>query len=71
MSVRLKGKASFMPLSGKAAFKLKFGKTERFLGLKKMTLNNMVEDPSMLRETLSYAAFRAAGFPPREPGSCT
>ena len=68
VSVRLKGKASFMPLSGKAAFKFKFGKTERFLGLKKMTLNNMVEDPSMLSETLSYAAFRAAGVPASRTG---
>ncbi len=39
----------------KAAFKLKFKKTEPFLGaLRKMTLNNMVEDPSMIHETLAY-----------------
>ena len=35
VQVRLKGTASFMPLTGKAAFKIKFGKTERFLGLRK------------------------------------
>jgi len=61
--VRLKGDASFRPLSGKAAFKLKFKKGERPFELKKMTLNNMVEDPSMTHETLAYAAFRAAGVP--------
>jgi hypothetical protein len=68
VQVRLKGKASFKPLTGKAAFKLKFGKTERFLGLKKMTLNNMIEDPSMLHETLTYAAFRAADVPAPRTG---
>jgi hypothetical protein len=61
--IRLKGNVggSFRGLSKKAAFKLKFKKTETVLGLRKMTLNNMVQDPSMLHETLAYAAFRAAG----------
>jgi hypothetical protein len=68
VKVKLKGKASFQPLTGKAAFKFKFGKTERFRGLKKMTLNNMIEDPSMTHETLSYAAFRAAGVPASRTG---
>jgi len=62
-SVRLKGHegGSFRKLSGKAAFKLKFGKKTPFLGLRKMTLNNMVEDPSMIHETLAYSVFRRAG----------
>jgi CotH kinase protein len=68
VKVRLKGKASFQPLTGKAAFKFKFGKSERFLGLKKMTLNNMLEDPSMLHETLTYGAFRAAAVPASRTG---
>jgi hypothetical protein len=63
VEVRLKGSGSFRPLTGKAAFKLKFKKDERPFGLKKMTLNNLVEDPSMIRETLAYAAFTAAGAP--------
>ena len=63
VEVRLKGDASFEPLTGKAAFKLKFKKTERFLGLRKMTLNNMHEDASMIHETLAYASFRANGVP--------
>jgi CotH kinase protein len=70
VEVHLKGHkaGSFRPLSGKAAFKLKFKKSELFLGLRKMTLNNMVEDPSMLHETLSYGLFRAAGVPASRTG---
>lgn len=70
VEVHLKGHVggSFRPLTGKAAFKLKFKKSERFLGLRKMTLNNMVEDPSMIHETLAYGLFRAAGVPASRTG---
>ncbi len=72
VEMRLKGSASFKPLSGKAAFKIKFSKegvkTGPFLGLRKMTLNNMVEDPSMTHETLSYALHRALGVPASRTG---
>lgn len=72
VDMRLKGSASFKPLSGKAAFKIKFSKegvkTGPFLGLRKMTLNNMVEDPSMTHETLSYALHRALGVPASRTG---
>jgi len=70
IEARLKGhfNSSFRPLTDKAAFKLKFSKTERYLGLKKMTLNNMVEDPSMLHETLAYSLYRAAGVPASHTG---
>jgi hypothetical protein len=61
--IRLKGSTSFETLSGKAAFKLKFKKNERPFGLKKMTLNNMVQDESMVHETLTYEAAREAGVP--------
>jgi len=63
VDIRLKGNVtgSFRTLAGKAALKLKFAKKEPFLGLRKMTLNNMVEDPSLLHETLAYRTFRAAG----------
>lgn len=68
--IRLKGSVSgsFREITEKAAFKLKFKKTEAFLGLRKMTLNNMVQDPSMLHETLAYASFRAAGVPASRTG---
>jgi spore coat protein CotH len=70
IEVKLKGhfNSSYRPLSEKAAFKLKFAKTERYLGLKKMTLNNMVEDPSMIHETLAYSLYRAAGVPASHTG---
>jgi hypothetical protein len=68
VEIRLKGHDSFESLSGKAAFKLKFKKGERPFGLKKMTLNNMVEDPSMTHETLSYEVAREAGVPAPRSG---
>lgn len=70
VEVRLKGSegGSFRKLSEKPGFKLKFKKTDAVLGLRKMTLNNMVQDPSMLHETLAYASFRAAGVPASRTG---
>jgi hypothetical protein len=73
VGVRLKGNrfGSFRGLSGKAAFKVKFNEFvggQRFLGLKGLTLNNMVQDPSMLHETLTYAVHRAAGVPASRTG---
>jgi hypothetical protein len=66
--VRLKGSASFQNLTGKSAFKLKFKKGERPFGLKKMTLNNMLEDTSMTHETLAYEVAREAGVPAPRTG---
>jgi CotH protein len=66
VGIRLKGGlGSFLPLGEKAAFKVKFnfGEGAKFLGLKKMTLNNMVQDPSMVHEVLAYRAFKALGVP--------
>lgn len=71
VGIRLKGEASFRGLAGKAAFKVKFNefvKGQKFLGLKRLTLNNMVQDPSMVHETLAYEAFRAAGVPAPRSG---
>jgi spore coat protein CotH len=70
VEIRLKGHVggSFRDLDEKAGFKLKFKKSEPVLGLRKMTLNNMVQDPSMVHETLAYAAFRAAGVPASRTG---
>lgn len=73
VGLRLKGNpgASFQDLDGKAAFKVKFDEFvvgQTFLGLEKMTLNNMVQDPSMLHESLAYRAFRDAGVPAPRTG---
>jgi hypothetical protein len=66
VGIRLKGgHGSFRPLSGKAAFKVKLAHSvagQRFLGLKTLTLNNMVQDDSMIHEVLAYEAFRSAGI---------
>src|SRR6478609_2130491 len=63
VEIKLKGQigGSFEDIDHKAAFKLKFKKTEPFFGLRKLTLNNMTQDPSMIHESLAYAAFAAAG----------
>jgi hypothetical protein len=67
VGIRLKGKyGSFRQLDAKAAFKVKFGfldDEQRFLGLKKLTLNNLVQDPSMIHEAAAYRIFRAFGVP--------
>jgi hypothetical protein len=38
------------------------------MGLEKMTLNNMVQDPSMIHETVTYGAFHAMGVPAPHTG---
>jgi spore coat protein CotH len=68
VQVKLKGHGSFRPLDQKAAFRVKFSKTDRLLGLKNLTLNNMVQDPSMVHETLGYELLRAAGVPAPRTG---
>ncbi len=72
VGVRLKGSGSFQPLSGKAAFKISFNHVvpgQRFLGLRRLTLNNMVQDPSMLHELLAAEVFRAADVPAARAGN--
>jgi hypothetical protein len=76
VGIRLKGKyGSFRDLAHKAGFKIKFNfeneagvKGKKFLGLKKMTLNNMVQDTSMIHERLAYEAFRVSGVPSPRTG---
>jgi CotH kinase protein/RTX calcium-binding nonapeptide repeat (4 copies) len=73
VGIRLKGSAigSFRPLGGKAAFQVKLGHSvpdQQFFGLKTLTLNNMVQDPSMIHEVLAYEVFRSAGVPASRTG---
>ena len=69
IGVRLKGGwGSFRKLDGrgKTAFTVKFDAFEpelRFHGLRRIILNNAVQDSSFQSETLGYALFRAAGIP--------
>jgi hypothetical protein len=57
VGMQLKGSASFRDFSGKAAFKLDFGEfveDQDFRGVRRVTLNNMLSDESMLREHVYY-----------------
>ncbi len=66
VNVRLKGTTTFRPLSGKAAFKIDFTATDpeaRFHGRKRLTLNSMLHDSSMLHEHVSYWLYRQRGVP--------
>ena len=66
IGVRIKGEGSLRTLEEKAAFKIKldeFVPMQTFRGLRRMTFNNMVEDPSFLAERLAYEVFRAAELP--------
>ena len=65
IGVRIKGEATLRALA-KAAFKLKFDEfvpNQIFRGLRRLTLNNMIEDATFLAERLAYHVFRAAGLP--------
>lgn len=74
VGLRLKGGVgSFLPYgpNSKSGFKLKFGEFvagQRFEGLKKLTLNNMRQDPTLLREALTYELFRYFGIPAPRTG---
>ena len=65
--VHLKGSTgSFRPLDDKPGLTLRFDATEpgrTFHGLRKVHLNNSVEDPSYMHEHLGAELFRRAGIP--------
>ncbi len=63
VTVKLKGHDTFRPIGQKSALRIKFAKDQRLYGLKSLTLNNMVSDPSLTHEALGYDLFRAAGVP--------
>jgi spore coat protein CotH len=65
VGVRLKGQASFEPIGRKPALRIRFDKyvkRQHFFGLRRLTLNNMAQDPSMVRERLAHHVFRKAGL---------
>lgn len=67
VAAHLKGAAgSFRPYDDKPAFTLnfsKFAKGQRFHGYTKISLNNSVQDPTLIHEMLSRELFVAAGVP--------
>jgi hypothetical protein len=71
VGIRLKGRASRRDLTEKAPFKIKMDKfvdDQRLFGLEKLTLNNMIQDPSMVREATVYRLFRSMGVPAPRTG---
>lgn len=65
-AVHLKGNGSFRALDDKPSFTVDFAQFDphrRFLGLRKVHLNNSVEDASYLREWVGSELFRSAGVP--------
>lgn len=67
VGIRIKGQwGSLRDLDQKAAFKVNmgsFGRSGELLGLEKLTLNNMVQDPSLVHERLAYQLFTDLGVP--------
>jgi len=72
VGVHLKGAwGSWRDVNGKAAFKVKmdaFVAGQRLFGLSKLTLNNMVQDPSYIHEFMTYKLMRSAGVPAPRTG---
>ncbi len=71
IGIRLKGGLSYRPLGQKASFKLGIDEiieSNRLLGLRNLTLNSMVDDPTMLHETLAYELFRLFNVPAPRTG---
>ncbi len=72
-AVRFKGNASYMSSQRglKRPFKIdlnKFDKKAQFKGVTTLVMNNNVMDASMMRETIAYPLFRAAGLPASRTG---
>ena len=64
--VHLKGHATFRNLSGRPSLTLNFSKFtdhQTLMGIRKLHLNNSLEDPSYLCERLASGLYAAAGVP--------
>jgi spore coat protein H len=60
------GNGSISDLQGKPGFSIKldeFVHGQKLDGLKKLTVNNAIQDPSLLNETIGYELYRRAGLP--------
>ena len=72
VGVHLKGAwGSWRDVTGKAAFKIKmdaFVPKQTLFGVSRITLNNMVQDPSYLNESVTYRLFRNLGIPAPRTG---
>jgi spore coat protein H len=64
--VQLKGFTTFQPIEGLPSMTLDFEKLspkQKFHGLRKISLNNSLQDPTRLHEKISRELFAAAGVP--------
>lgn len=71
VGLHLKGNASFRDMSQKASFKIdvhEWDTTARFYGMKRLTLNNMVQDSTMSAEHAAYALYGWLGIPAARHG---
>ena len=71
VGVRLKGENSFLPISQKAAFKIKldeYVEDQELYGLRSLTFNNLVSDPTYLHEWMGYRHFRLMELPAARTG---
>ncbi len=72
IGLRLKGSTSLEKLAGRPSFKIKFNwsslKGQRFVGLKRMTLNAMTQDNSLIHETSAYHLYNQMGVPAPRTG---
>jgi hypothetical protein len=65
VGVRIKGSSTLRNFDDKPSLKVKFNEfvpDQDFAGLERITLNNMVEDPSQTKEVMVYRLFREAGL---------
>lgn len=66
VGVRIKGSSTLRDFDSKPSLKIKFDAFEDgkdFAGLERVTLNNMVEDPTQTKEVMNYRVFREMGLP--------
>ncbi|MBN2441040.1 MAG: CotH kinase family protein [Spirochaetales bacterium] len=74
IGIRTKGSSSLRKVAelpgdnrsfGRYSFKLKFGKykNQKFMGLKRLVLNNGYGDPTLMRDAIAYRIMREAGLP--------
>jgi hypothetical protein len=66
VAIRIKGESSRRTLEQKAAFKIKLDEyvgKQTLLGMKRITLNNMLADATFMSECLSYYMYRKANLP--------
>ena len=71
ITIRLKGSTSMFSLDETPSFKVKFKKGPTglgFLGLRRLTLNGLVQDNSKIHEFGAYNLFNAMGIPASKTG---